>query len=116
MDDIGRTHLIAGVDEAGRGPLAGPVIAAAVILDPARPILGLADSKKLSEKQRDKLFIEIRQHALAWSVRRQRHNDIFCRYILRKPHVVCKMPGFAWRNADCSNEAKIAFRCATGTA
>lgn len=63
-------HLIAGVDEAGRGPLAGPVIAAAVILDPSRPIAGLADSKKLTEKQRDKLFDEIRQNALAWSVAR----------------------------------------------
>jgi ribonuclease HII len=62
--------LIAGVDEAGRGPLAGPVVAAAVILNPARPILGLADSKKLSDKQREKLFIDIRQHALAWSVAR----------------------------------------------
>ena len=57
-----------GVDEAGRGPLAGPVYAAAVILDPARPIVGLADSKKLSEKQRDRLAIEIREKALAWAV------------------------------------------------
>lgn len=63
-------QLIAGVDEAGRGPLAGPVVAAAVILDPSRPIQGLADSKILTEKQRDKLFQEIRQHALAWSVAR----------------------------------------------
>ena len=58
------------VDEAARGPLAGPVIAAAVILDPAHPIAGLADSKKLTEKRRDLLFAEIRQHALAWSVAR----------------------------------------------
>jgi len=63
-------QLIAGVDEAGRGPLAGPVVAAAVILNPSRPIKGLADSKILTEKQRDKLFQEIRQHALAWSVAR----------------------------------------------
>ncbi|MBX3709762.1 MAG: ribonuclease HII [Gammaproteobacteria bacterium] len=63
-------HLIAGVDEAGRGPLAGPVIAAAVILDPARPIEGLADSKQLSEKQRERLFQEIRHRALAWSAAR----------------------------------------------
>jgi ribonuclease HII len=62
--------LIAGVDEAGRGPLAGPVIAAAVILDPKRPIAGLADSKILSAKQREALFQEIRQHALAWSAAR----------------------------------------------
>lgn len=60
--------LICGVDEAGRGPLAGPVCAAAVILDAARPIEGLADSKKLSEKQRDGLAPVIRERALAWSV------------------------------------------------
>jgi ribonuclease HII len=61
-------ELICGVDEAGRGPLAGPVFAAAVILDPARPISGLRDSKKLSEAQRDSLAIHIRSKALAWSV------------------------------------------------
>lgn len=61
-------RLICGVDEAGRGPLAGAVFAAAVILDPARPIAGLADSKKLSEKKRDALAIEIKEHALAWAV------------------------------------------------
>ena len=60
--------MICGVDEAGRGPLAGPVSAAAVILDPARPIEGLADSKKLSEKQRDRLAPLIRERALAWAV------------------------------------------------
>jgi len=60
--------LICGVDEAGRGPLAGPVSAAAVILDPARPIAGLADSKKLSEKQRDRLAPIIREQSLAWCV------------------------------------------------
>ena len=60
--------LVCGVDEAGRGPLAGPVSAAAVILDPARPIAGLADSKKLSEKQRDLLAPLIRERAIAWAV------------------------------------------------
>ncbi len=60
--------LACGVDEAGRGPLAGPVSAAAVILDPARPIAGLADSKNLSEKQRDLLAPLIRERALAWAV------------------------------------------------
>lgn len=59
---------VCGVDEAGRGPLAGPVSAAAVILDPAHPIAGLADSKKLSEKKRDLLAPQIREHALAWSI------------------------------------------------
>lgn len=60
--------MICGIDEAGRGPLAGPVYAAAVILNPQRPILGLADSKKLSEAQRDALTIEIKSHALAWGI------------------------------------------------
>lgn len=59
---------VAGVDEAGRGPLAGPVVAAAVILDPARAMTGLADSKKLSVARREQLDGEIRQSALAWSV------------------------------------------------
>lgn len=60
--------LICGVDEAGRGPLAGPVYAAAVILDPQRPIAGLADSKKLSEKRRDALAVDIKQRAAAWAI------------------------------------------------
>jgi ribonuclease HII len=61
-------RLMAGVDEAGRGPLAGPVVASAVVLNRARPISGLADSKKLSAKRRDVLAEEIKRHALAWSV------------------------------------------------
>ena len=61
-------QLVCGVDEAGRGPLAGAVYAAAVILNPERPILRLTDSKKLSEKKRDLLSIEIKQHALAWAI------------------------------------------------
>lgn len=60
--------MICGVDEAGRGPLVGAVFAAAVILDPARPIIGLADSKKLSEKKREALALEIRESALAWAI------------------------------------------------
>lgn len=60
--------FIAGVDEAGRGPLAGPVVVAAVILDPARPIAGLADSKALSASARERLAAEIRVHALAFAV------------------------------------------------
>ena len=60
--------LVCGIDEAGRGPLAGPVVAAAVILDPARPIPGLNDSKKLSEKKRDALAVLIRERAVAWAV------------------------------------------------
>lgn len=61
-------RLICGVDEAGRGPLAGPVYAAAVILNPSHPIAGLADSKKISEKKRGQLALEIRQHASAWAI------------------------------------------------
>ena len=60
--------LICGVDEAGRGPLAGPVSAAAVILDASRPIEGLSDSKKLSERQRGRLAPVIRERAVAWAV------------------------------------------------
>jgi ribonuclease HII len=61
---------VAGVDEAGRGPLAGPVYAAAVILDPAREISGIADSKQLSAGARQRLAAEIKAHALAWAVAR----------------------------------------------
>lgn len=60
--------LIAGCDEAGRGPLAGPVFCAAVILDPSMPIEGLNDSKQLTEKMRDKLYLEIKEKALAYSI------------------------------------------------
>ncbi len=62
--------LVAGVDEAGRGPLAGPVFAAAVILNPESPINGLTDSKLLSAKKRAQLFIEIQNNALAWAIAR----------------------------------------------
>lgn len=68
--------LIAGADEAGRGPLVGSVVAAAVILDPNNPILGLNDSKKLSEKKREKLFIEIKEKALAWAIAEASHQEI----------------------------------------
>jgi len=60
--------LVCGVDEAGRGPLAGPVVAAAVILDPAQPIVGVDDSKKLTALKRDRLAVCIRAQALAWAV------------------------------------------------
>ena len=63
-----RLLLVGGVDEAGRGPLAGAVYAAAVILDPARPIAGLADSKTLSEKKRDSLAALIKEYALSWAI------------------------------------------------
>lgn len=67
---------IAGTDEAGRGPLVGSVVAAAVILDPHNPIEGLNDSKKLTEKKREKLFIEIQEKALAWAIAEATHEEI----------------------------------------
>lgn len=68
--------LIAGVDEVGRGPLVGAVVTAAVILDPTRPIVGLADSKKLSEKRRLALYDEIIERSLAWSLGRAEPEEI----------------------------------------
>jgi ribonuclease HII len=68
--------LIAGVDEVGRGPLAGPVVAAAVILDPANPIEGLADSKTMTAKRREALNIEIRAKALCWAIARAEVDEI----------------------------------------
>jgi len=69
-------HLSAGVDEAGRGPLAGPVVVAAVILDPSRPIAGLDDSKKLSEKKREALYPQIVERALAHCIVRVEAEEI----------------------------------------
>lgn len=62
------SHWVCGVDESGRGPLAGPVFAACVILDPAYQIEGLADSKTLSEQKRDSLTLAIKAHSMAWAV------------------------------------------------
>ncbi len=67
-DGARRRLLVAGVDEAGRGPLAGSVVAAAVILDPERPLTGLADSKKLNEAQREELYDNILECASAWAI------------------------------------------------
>jgi ribonuclease HII len=72
----GSIMLIAGVDEVGRGPLAGPVVAAAVILDPNNPIEGLADSKKLSEKKREALFDIICENALSFAITRAEVEEI----------------------------------------
>ncbi|RLA39686.1 MAG: ribonuclease HII [Gammaproteobacteria bacterium] len=69
-------RLLAGVDEVGRGPLAGDVVTAAVILDPDRPIAGLDDSKKLSEKRRQSLYHEIKEKALHWSLGRASVEEI----------------------------------------
>lgn len=76
MRACGETAWIAGVDEAGRGPLAGPVVVAAVILDPARPIEGLADSKRLSAARRERLFAVIRERATAHAIVRVEAMDI----------------------------------------
>lgn len=78
-----RLALVAGVDEAGRGPLAGPVVAACVVLDPARPIAGLADSKKLSPQRRTLLAVQIRDRALAWAVASASPSEIDEHNILR---------------------------------
>ena len=67
---------VAGVDEAGRGPLAGPVVAAAVILDATRPIRGLRDSKQLTAERREELAAQIRERALAWAVAYADHQEI----------------------------------------
>lgn len=75
--------LVCGVDEVGRGPLAGPVVTAAVILDPTRPIAGLDDSKKLTEKRRVVLAEEIRASALAWSLGRAEVEEIDALNILQ---------------------------------
>jgi ribonuclease HII len=69
-------RLVAGVDEVGRGPLIGPVVTAAVILDPDRPIDGLTDSKKLSDRKRETLADQIKQHAIAWALGRAEVEEI----------------------------------------
>jgi ribonuclease HII len=76
MFEVQAVEFVAGVDEVGRGPLAGPVVAAAVILDPARPIEGLADSKKLTEKRRELLDPLIREQALCWALGRAEPQEI----------------------------------------
>ncbi|MFS1537625.1 MAG: ribonuclease HII [Candidatus Phlomobacter fragariae] len=71
-----KVKFIAGVDEVGRGSLVGAVVTAAVILDPKQPIIGLADSKKLTEKWRNELYIEIQNKALCWSIGRAKPEEI----------------------------------------
>lgn len=83
MEPLPPSTIVAGVDEAGRGPLAGPVVAAAVILDPRRPIPGLADSKTLSPARRQELAERIRANALAWALGRAEVEEIDRINILR---------------------------------
>ncbi len=73
---LNNIKLLAGVDEVGRGPLAGPVVAAAVILDPENPIKGLNDSKKISQKKRELISLEIKSSALGWSLGRAEVEEI----------------------------------------
>ncbi len=87
FEDRPLPRLTAGVDEVGRGPLAGPVMAAAVILDPAQPIVGLKDSKRLNASRRDALAAEIRERALAWSLGRAEVAEIDEINILRASHL-----------------------------
>lgn len=90
---------VAGVDEVGRGPLAGAVIAAAVILDPAKPIHGLTDSKKLTEKKREKLADEIKLKALAWCIARAEVAEIDDINILQASLLAMKraIEGLQWQ-------------------
>ncbi|HWK74316.1 MAG TPA: ribonuclease HII [Povalibacter sp.] len=82
--------LVAGVDEAGRGPLAGPVVAAAVILDPRRRIRGIRDSKQLTATQREDLAVKIRRSAIAWSVAWADVEEIDCLNILEATHLAMR--------------------------
>jgi ribonuclease HII len=125
--DWRRPGHTAGVDEAGRGPLAGPVVAAAVILDPARPIEGLADSKALARARREALAVEIRAHSLAWSLGWAEAAEIDALNILQASllamrralaaldvvpaHVVVdgnQLPSLEGLKLDCSIEAIVA--------
>jgi len=110
--------LVAGIDEAGRGPLAGPVVAAAVILDPSRPIAGLRDSKLLSARQRDRLAVEIRASALAWSVGEADVAEIDALNILQATMLAMRRafqglavaPGEAWIDGNRCPELGCAMR------
>jgi ribonuclease HII len=83
-------RLIAGIDEAGRGPLAGPVVAAAVILDPRRPIRGLKDSKQLDPSTRELLAVRIRERALCWAVGWSEPEEIDALNILEATHLAMR--------------------------
>ena len=92
--------IVCGVDEAGRGPLAGPVFAAAVILDPLRPIEGLRDSKKLSAERRDELAPLIKANALAWAVAECSHHEIDSINILQATMLAMRRRGSAGDRPD----------------
>lgn len=111
---------VAGVDEAGRGPLAGPVVAAAVILDAARPIRGLRDSKELGERSRTRLAAEIRQKALAWAVGWSDAGEIDVLDVLQASLLAMRrallglaiVPAHVWVDGDhCPSLAMLGFTC-----
>ena len=112
--------LVAGVDEAGRGPLAGPVVAAAVILDERRPIAGLADSKVLSPARREALAAEIRTHSLAWALGRAEAAEIDELNVLQATFVAMRRALAALGTAPahvvvdgnrCPDVAGLGFEC-----
>ena len=111
-------RLVAGIDEAGRGPLAGPVVAAAVILDPQRPIRGLRDSKLLNEQQRDDLAAQIRVRAVAWAVGEADVLEIDRINILQATMLAMRRaferlsvaPGEAWIDGDRCPPLRCAMR------
>lgn len=135
---LNKPGLVAGVDEAGRGPLAGPVVAAAVILDPNRRIRGIRDSKMLDAGEREQLAVKIRRYALAWSVAWADVEEIDCLNILEATHLamrralmglsICpahveidgnRCPSFGGLRLDCTFEAIIdgdALRSSIGAA
>jgi ribonuclease HII len=110
--------LIAGIDEAGRGPLAGPVVAAAVVLDPSRPVAGLRDSKLLSARQRARLAADIRANALAWSVGEADVAEIDALNILQATMLAMRraftglsiVPGEAWIDGNRCPELACTMR------
>lgn len=110
--------LVAGVDEAGRGPLAGPVVAAAVILDPDRPVRGLADSKLLSAEERDRLAGRIRMRAIGWAIGVAQVDEIDAINILRATMLAMQRavralpvtPQEAWIDGDRCPELPCAAR------
>ena len=130
--------LVAGVDEAGRGPLAGPVVAAAVVLDPRKRIRGVRDSKQVEPEEREELAIKIRRSALAWAVAWADVEEIDCLNILEATHLamrralvglhICpahvqidgnRCPSFQGLRLDCTFEAIIdgdALRVSIGAA
>ena len=100
---------VAGVDEAGRGPLAGPVVAAAVILNPSRPIRGLADSKVLEPEERERLSLLIRERALCYSVAWADAEEIDSINILQATLLAMRraLLGLRFRRTRCSSTAIV---------